>query len=99
VHLKEEFKRYLSLLLGNPNVFSFARAALYMKRESQGGDFVHLSVICSTFLFPRCYTSFYLAAHQLPKSLCAYIVRRLGGDVCPNVQIRATPKRVKNTGY
>lgn len=83
-------------------MFSFAHAALFMKPESQGRDCVHLSVICSTFLMPPCYMSFYLAAHQPPKSLCAYIIILLGRDVCQNVLnhlIQRAPIGVKNTGY
>lgn len=67
-----DFKRDLSLLLGNPNVFTCA--PLFMKAESRGRDCVHLSVICSTLLMPLCHMSFYLAAHRPPKSLCAYII-------------------------
>lgn len=63
-------------------MFSFAGAALFMELESQGRDCVHLSVVCSTLLMPPCHMSFYLAAHQPPKSLCAYIIVLLGRDVC-----------------
>lgn len=63
-------------------MFSVACTALFMKPESQGRDCVHLNVICSTFLMPLCYMSFYLAAHQPPKSLGAYIIVLLGRDVC-----------------
>lgn len=34
---------------------------------------------------PLCHMSFYLAAHQPPKSLCAYIIFLLGRNVCQNV--------------
>lgn len=63
-------------------MFSFAGAALFMELESQGRDCVHLSVVCSTLLMPPCHMSFYLAAHQPPKSLYAYIIVLLGRDVC-----------------
>lgn len=83
-------------------MFSVACTTLFMKPESQGRDCVHLSVICSTFLMPPCYMSFYLAAHQPPKSLHAYIIILLGRDVCQNVQnhlIQRTSTGLKNTGY
>lgn len=80
-------------------MFSFA---LFMKPESQGRDCVHLSVICSTLPMPPCHMSFYLAAHQQAKSLCAYIIVLLGRDVCKNVHnhlIQKTLGILKNTGY
>lgn len=49
-------------------MFSLARAALFMKRESRGRDCVGLSVICCALLAPPRHMSFYLAAHQPPKS-------------------------------
>ena len=79
-----------------------ACTALFMKPESQGRDCVHLSVICSTFLMAPCNMSFYLAAHQPTKSLCAYIIVLLGRDVCQNVKnhpIQKTWIGLKNTGY
>lgn len=66
-------------------MFSFACTALFMKPESQGWDCVHLSVSCSTLLVPLCHMSFYLAAHQPTKSLCAYIIVLLERDVLQNV--------------
>lgn len=60
-------------------------AALFMKPESGGRDCVHLSVICCTLLVPLCHMSFYLAAHQPPKSLGAYIIVLLRADVRQNV--------------
>lgn len=66
-------------------MFSTARPALFMKPESQGRDCVHLSVNCCTLLMPPCHVSFYLAAHQPPKSLYVYIIVLLGGDVWQNV--------------
>lgn len=62
-------------------MFSLACTVLFMKCESQGRDCVHLSVICCTLLMPPCRMSFYLAAHQPPKSLFAYIIVLRGRDV------------------
>lgn len=62
-------------------MFSFARAALFMKPESQGRDCVHLSVICGTLLMPPCHMPFYLAAHQPPKKpVCLH--HRSAGTRC-----------------
>lgn len=60
-------------------------AALFMKPESGGRDCVHLSVICCTPLMLLCHMSFYLAAHQPPKSPGAYIIVLLRADVRQNV--------------
>lgn len=60
-------------------------AALFMKPESGGRDCVHLSVICCMLLMPLCHMSFYLAAHQPPKSPGAFIIILLRADVCQNV--------------
>lgn len=81
-------------------MFSFVRAASFMKAESRGTDCAHLSVICSTSLMPPCHMSFYLAAHQAAKSLHACIIVLLGGDVCqngPNRLIWKTSVGLKNT--
>lgn len=68
-------------------MFSLARTALFIKPESQGRDCVQLSVISCTLLMPLCHMSFYLAAHQPPKSLCAYIMIQLRRDVLQNVHV------------
>lgn len=59
-------------------------APLFMKPESGGRDCVHLSVICPTSLVPLCHMSFYLAAHQPPKSPGAYIIVLLRAAVRQN---------------
>lgn len=60
-------------------------AALFMKPEGGGRECVHLSVICCTLLVHLCHMSFYLAAHQPPKSPGVYIIVVRRADVPQNV--------------